>query len=397
MENGSPFCERRGRKAGMAGRGRRIPRVVLLIESSRSSGRAFLRGVADYARHHGPWAFLWEPGGLEKAWPRLRGLPADGVILRDTEPVREIVGRGLPAVVFGHSQSEVAGLANVITDSEAIGRLGAEHLIERGFRGLGYCGFPDKPWSRLRCGSFRARAAAAGLRVWEFDAGGRRSGEQRRLANWLEGLPRPVGVMACNDDLGEQVIEACKVVGLRVPDEVAVLGADNDELVCELSDPPLSSVVIGFERAGYESARALHRMMRGRAARGVTIVVRASGVVARQSTDALAMDDAQMVKALRFIRRGGASAMRVDEVARASGLSRRVLEKRFRARLGRSVLAEIRRVRVDRIARMLAETNLTVSQIALELGFGGTEHVARYFRRELGMTPLAFRRRHGMR
>ena len=191
------------------------------------------------------------------------------------------------------------------------------------------------------------------------------------MARWLAALPRPVGVMACNDDVGGRVIEACKMVGLRVPDEVGVLGADNDELVCELSDPPLSSVAIAFERAGYESARALHTMMSGSVARGQRILVRASGVVARQSTDILAMDDGQLVKALRHIRQGGATSMRVVDVARAAGLSRRVLEKRFRVKLGRSVLAEIRRVRVERIARMLAETNLTVSQIALGLGFGG--------------------------
>lgn len=356
-----------------------------------------MRGVAEYARHHGPWAFLWEPGGLEKAWPRLRGMVADGVILRDTEPVREIVRRGLPAVVFGHSQAEVPGLANVITDSAAIGRLGADHLLDRGFREFGYCGLPGKPWSDLRCECFRVRVGEAGFGVREFEFFGSQAAGMRRLSRWLGGLPRPVGVMACNDDLGERVIEACKVAGLRVPEEVAVLGADNDELVCELSDPPMSSVAIGFERAGYESARLLHRMMAGAGARGRAISVRASGVIARQSTDILAMDDPQVVKALRFIREGGASAMRVGDVAKASGLSRRVLEKRFRARLGRSVLSEIRRARVQRISGLLAGTNLTVSQIAMDLGFAGTEHVARYFRRELGMTPLEFRRRCGGR
>lgn len=384
----------------MVGRSGRVPLVVLLIESSRSSGRSFLRGIAEYARHHGPWAFVWEPAGLEKAWPRLRGLAADGVIARDTEPVREIMGRGLPAVVFGHRRPEVPGVANVITDSEAIGRLAAEHLLECGFREFAYCGLAGKPWSRLRGESFRARIVRAGWQVHVYPeprgGAGRSDAEgQRGLARWLEGLPRPVGVMACNDDRGGQVIEACKVAGLRVPDEVAVIGADNDELVCELSDPPLSSVSINFERAGYESARVLHRMMTGRAARGRKILARAPGVASRQSTDALAIDDAQVVKALRLIRQHAASALGVADVAVAAGLSRRVLEKRFRLKLGRSVLGEIRRVRVERIARMLVETNLTVSQVANELGFEGVEHVARYFRSERGMTPLEYRRKYG--
>jgi LacI family transcriptional regulator len=201
--------------------------------------------------------------------------------------------------------------------------------------------------------------------------------------------------MACNDDRGEQVIEACKIAGLHVPDEVAIIGADNDELVCDLSDPPMSSVAINFERAGYESAQVLHQMMLRRRVREKKIVVPASGVVPRRSTDIVALEDAQVAKALRFIRDHAREPISVPDVAQAAGLSRRVLEKRFQQELRRSVLREIRRVRVAQICRMLVETNQSISQIGLALGYPGTEHLARYFRQEQRMTPLAYRRQFG--
>jgi LacI family transcriptional regulator len=380
--------------------GRRVPRVVLLIESSRSSGRSLLRGIADYARHHGPWAFYWEPGGLENAWPHLRTLDADGIILRDTERLEEVLRRGLPAVVAGHSKHEGPGLANVITDSEAIGAMAAEHLLGRGFRHFAYCGYEGLPWSVQRGGSFRRAIAAAGFAT-HFHTGPAAAqppgwqGGRRDLADWLRALPRPLGLMACNDDCGEQVIEACKIAGLHVPHEVAIIGADNDELVCDLSDPPMSSVALNFERAGYESAQALDRLMHGRAVGELRIVVPATHVVTRQSTDMEAVDDASLARALRFIRDHAREVIAVPDVARAAGLSRRVLEKRFRRVLRRSTLREIRRVRVNQICRMLVETNQTVARIALALGYSSAEHVARYFRQEKRMTPLTYRRRYG--
>ncbi len=140
-----------------------VPKVILLIESSRASGRSLLRGVARYARLHGPWSFHWEPGGLEKAWPRLKSLDADGIIPRDVEKTREALRLGLPAVVIGHSKREVPGLANVITDSAAVGHMAAQHLLDRGFRHFAYCGFDDKPWSLERGESFQRRVTQAGV------------------------------------------------------------------------------------------------------------------------------------------------------------------------------------------------------------------------------------------
>jgi LacI family transcriptional regulator len=380
----------------------KIPKVILLIESSRASGRSLLRGVANYARHHGPWAFYWEPRGLEKVWPRLKRLRADGIILRDVEKVDDVIRCGLPAIVVGHRKDAVAGVANVMTDSPRIGTMAADHLLDCGFRHFAYCGFDGIPWSEIRGRNFADRIAAAGFSV-HFHRQRRRAavrsgeGEEQLLAAWLRSLPRPLGVMACNDDRGQHVIEACKLAGLRVPDEVAVIGADNDELLCELSDPPMSSVAINFERAGYESAELLARLMAGRRAVSRAIVVRPTHVIARQSTNILAIEDAHVAKSLRFIRLHGREAIQVGDVVAASGLSRRVLEKRFRKLLGRSVLSEIRRVRVTQICRLLAETNLSVSQIANSLGYTSIEHIARYFRSEMNSSPLAYRRQHGQK
>src|SRR5437879_3587460 len=217
---------------------RRIPKVVLLIESSRSSGRSLLAGIADYTRHHGPWTYYWEPAGLEEAWPHLQGLDADGIILRDVDVVDEVLAMGLPAIVVGHRRREIPGLANVTTDQEHIGQIAAEHLLERGFRHFAFCGFKDAPWSATRRQMFERHVQEAGFKLAKFDALQHqdRSSWKKQLhtmADWLRSLPRPLGLMACNDDNGQHVIEACKFAGLQVPDEIAVLGTDNDELVCE--------------------------------------------------------------------------------------------------------------------------------------------------------------------
>ncbi|MEK7678344.1 MAG: DNA-binding transcriptional regulator [Verrucomicrobiota bacterium] len=376
--------------------------MVLLIESSRASGRSLLTGIAAYARHHGPWAFYWEPAGLEQARPRLQNLDAQGIILRDIDAVEEVVALGIPAVVIGHSRQEIPGLVNVVTDSAKIGTLAAEHLLDRGFRHFAYCGYTETPWSQKRGEVFSARIAAAGFATHSYvsaEPSAQMSWRQELLsmAEWLQSLPKPLGLMACNDDRGQHAIEACKVAGIRVPDQMAVIGADNDELVCELSDPRLSSVAVNFERAGYESAAWLDQLMHGERQTGGTIGVPATHVVTRQSTDMLAIEDAGVVKALRFIRDHAKEAVQVGNVAEAAGLSRRVLEKRFRNLLHRSVLSEIRRVRTAQICRMLIETNQPVSQIALDLGYAGPEHIARYFQKEVQMTPHSYRRVYGRR
>ncbi|HTR41579.1 MAG TPA: DNA-binding transcriptional regulator [Pseudomonadales bacterium] len=383
---------------------KKIPAIGLLIESSRASGRALLCGIAKCAHHYGPWAVYWEPGGLEKGWPVLKALDVDGVILRDVDKLEEVAALGIPAVVIGHSKTEIPNMVNVVTDSEAVGRIGADHLLKCGFKHFAFCGFGNAEsfsWSSLRQQSFSSHIQQAGFNVHGYTMLSPTSHtwrkEHQRMAAWLRSLPKPVGVMACNDDCGRHVIEACKLANLAVPDEVGVLGADNDEVVCGLTDPPMSSVAIHFERAGYEAALVLFRQLRGRRRVPNKIMVHASHVIARRSTDITAGSNPHVTKALQFIRDHARENVMVSEVSRAAGLSRRALEIRFRQEIGCSIRQHIRRIRTDQIVRLLVETDLPIGQIAETLGFADVQHFARYFRAGKQTSPLAFRRLHAGR
>jgi LacI family transcriptional regulator len=379
----------------------RIPKIVLLVESSRASGRAILNGVANYARYHGPWSFFWEPGGLEKVGPMLKTLDADGIILRDMDKLREVRAFGIPAVVVGYTRKEIPGLINVVTDSPKIGCMAAAHLLQCGFKNFAYCSYRRTPWAEERGKFFNKTVHAAGFAVREYatppPAQVNWPKERRLMARWLESLPKPVGVMACNDDIGVQIMEACKLAGLAVPDAVGVIGADNDEVVCGLADPAMSSVAVNFERAGYESAQALDHLLRKLRGTPPQIIAQATNIVARRSTDVVAVEDTAVARAMRFIRDHTRGPVAVGEVARAAGISRRVLERRFRREFNSSIQTEIRRVRTDQIARLLVETHLPVGDIAESLGFPDVQHFARYFRAGKQFSPLAFRRQMGSR
>lgn len=382
-----------------------IPKVALLIESSRASGRALLSGVADYVHYHGPWSFYWEPGGLETAWPVLQSLDADGIIMRDGDGLQEVLNLGIPTIVVGHKRKEVTGVVNVITDSLHVGQMGADHLIQCGFKHfafVGVSGGPDESasWSAVREEQFVRRVHENGFDSQTYllstaPAARNWARERTALANWLKSLPKPVGLMACNDDCGVQVMEACKAAELAVPDLVGVIGVDNDEIVCGLSNPAMSSVAINFQRAGYEAAEALDQLMQGTRAVPAKITVPATHVVTRRSTDVVAVADPSLSRALRYIRDHSRRAIGVADVARSAGLSRRALERRFRNEIGVSILDQIRKARTDQICKMLVETSLPVGEIAESLGFEDVQHFARYFRSAREMSPLQFRKTFG--
>ena len=386
----------------------KIPKVILLIENSREPGRGVLRGIAKYSFIRGPWTFYTKPPfyfnpvrSKKELISQMKEFDPDGIITRDSEDVTEIASRGVPAIVFNAIKPVTAKTPSIFTDDYAIGKMAAEHLLDRGFAQFAFCGFYNIPWSVARGKAFSKRIAQAGLETYLYKISKSQSKlswskERLLLADWLKKLPKPLGLMACNDDRAQQVAEACKIAGLHIPEQVAIIGVDNDDMVCNLTNPQLSSIAVGWERAGYEAAELLDKLMTGKEKmKNQFIKVEPLYPVSRQSTDILAIEDTDIAKAVRFIRQHCKEPIRVDDVVAAVALSRRILEKRFRKILGRSVLCEIRRVRVEQIVRMLIGTNLPISQIASSLGYPGVDHIARYFRKEKAMTPLAYRKKFG--
>ena len=389
-------------------------RVALIIRSaSRTYGGGLIRGVMKYSRLHGPWVFplvfygqdlFYVARGNEQAQLEyLKKWGPQGVIVSDA---KDVEGWGIPVFVVKGTKPSSAKLNYIVTDNRAISRMAAEHLLERGFRNFGYCGFYDNTnwsdidWSVEREKYFSERISEAGFKISIYKQPKSRANrswneEEAALVEWLRGLPKPVGIMACNDDRGQHVTETCAYAGLDVPCDVAVIGADNDERVCEMSNPPLSSVALDTEKAGFRASELLDKMMEGRKAKPQTVIVQPSRVVTRQSTNIVAVEDKLVSRALMFIHHNAKRLIQVADVIDYLGVSRRNLDDKFMKMLGRSVHDEIKRVRIDLICHMLLETELSISDIVLGLGYNDTNHIARYFKQKMGMSPLEYRKLHG--
>lgn len=372
---------------------RQRPAVALLIETSNSYARGLLRGVKAYMREHEPWSiYLGEHGRGDSAPPWLSRWHGQGIIARIENPsiARAIRRSGKPAVDVSAARL-VPSLPYVETDDAAIARLAADHLLERGFKHFAYCGVDAFQWSAYRrdhftrciqqaghdCGVYRApRRGPIG---WEQ--------EQAALARWIRRLPKPVGILACYDIRGRQLLDACRGIEAAVPDEVAVIGVDNDQLLCELADPPLSSVVPDAHRTGYEAAAMLDRVMRRRPPAAPALLLPPLGVATRRSTDVLATDDRLISQAVRFIREHACQGINVEDVLRAIPLSRRVLESRFKDLTGRTPHEQIVKLRLDRVRELLAQTPLPLSVIARRAGFKHVEYMSTVFRKKTGQWP----------
>ena len=418
-------------------------RVLLMLGCSRASERGLLRGIVRYSRFHEPWVFYREPPFYRQ--PPYHRLP------RDTHPPMSLRERGLDGVVtFAANQAQmkayvppdfpcvilpieekIPGRCSIVEEVSTVGRVAAEHFLDRGFSRFAFCGFDHMYWSRVRQEGFVQRLAEAGYAVHLYEPFGIRprkrgtpngvepwrgsprgtgdvgpneprnhrtmprpwEAEQALVAQWLRALPKPIGLMVCNDDRAQQVLEANKAAGTRVPDEIAILGVDDDEMICELTHPPLSSIVLNVEEAGYEAAAQLDRQMKGRKPSLREIHLRPTYVHTRQSTDVLAVEDPLVARAIRFIRTRAGDVLSVDDVVGAVSTSRRLLERHFRQAVGLSIYGEIQRARIERTCRMLAETHWSLEEVAQRCGFSGSVHFSVAFKRQMNLTPEQYRRR----
>jgi LacI family transcriptional regulator len=381
----------------------RSPHVALLVETSLGSGRDILRGIAQYVREHPGWSLFHEPRSLEESLPEwLEDWEGDGIIARiQNRTIAQAVCRTRLPVVDVLGLVPDLGIPLVHVDDREIARLAAEHLLERGFRQFGYLGLKNENWSIRRENYFRERVALEGCTVLSY-AQARHfpnlmawEEEEDALAAWIAQMPKPAGVMVCSDQRGLYFLEACRRAGIAVPDEVAVIGVDNDDALCEVGHPPLSSVWPAHSQVGYQAAVLLDALMRGQQPAPTPVLIAPSGIIVRQSTDVLAVADANIAKAVRAIRERACEGLSVDEVARRAGLSRSVLQRRFRHFLGKSVHEAILDMRLKRACQLILDTNLSLIDIAEKSGFKHQEYMGAVFKARLGKTPGNLRRQGG--
>lgn len=382
------------------------PRVAVFVDMLSAYGREVLIGINRYTRTHGPWVIYGDPERIVAPISEVGKWGGDGVIAHVYQPRmrRQLQRMGLPVVNVSQYLGESV-FPSVLPDNAAVGRLAAEHLLERGFRHFAYCGFRRHRYGELRGEAFARRVIEAGYASERFDTDPPQErpeqweARQAELAAWVGSLPRPVGVFCCNDARARHVAQVCHRAGVRVPEELALVGADDDELVCEMSNPPLSSVDVSAEQVGYEAAALLGRMMAGASAPSPDspMLLAPAGVVTRRSSDVLAIDDAAVVASMRFIRDHASEPINVEDVLGVAHVSRRVLERRFRAMLGRTVGQEIANVRLDRAKGLLIDSDLPAPDVAERCGYTYVQQFNAMFKRRTGMTPTAWRRQFRVR
>jgi LacI family transcriptional regulator len=389
-------------------RHRRQPReslhIAIFLDSAGNYGRGLLEGIADYLEVGGPWSVFLEKhatGIFDTGW--VRRWHGDGILafIEDRSAMAGLSRLRVPVVeTYGHlADLQIPRVGN---DDDAIGRAAAEHLIDRRFRHFVFSGYPGHVWVEGRRRGFTEALARAGftcdcwysprsfssLRSWEKS--------QDELTARLHRQPKPLGVMACSDRHAQSVLDACRRAGLQVPDNVAVIGTDNDAVICRLSQPPLSSVADNPRRIGFEAARLLERIIRRKAvpAGHRPILVPPLGVVTRRSTETTVTDDGLVAESLRFIREHACEDIDANAVWRRFPVSRSAFYRRFRDALGRSPHEEILRARLDRVRELLVDSRLSIAEVARLAGFEHPEYLGAVFKRRTGLTPGQYRARH---
>jgi LacI family transcriptional regulator len=379
----------------------RLPQVLLLIETSRAYGRGLVEGIVRYAEENGPWSIIFEERGLDAPLPRwLKHWTGHGIISRmpNRAKLNKLQAKGLPLVEL-YAAPQV-GLPCVFPKEDSIACLAMEHFLDRGLRHFAFFGDKHIHWCKTRGQAFqeclRRRGYSSGIFDFSCD---RSSAKPRRypvdqcdVIAWIRSLPKPCGVLCASDYYATRLIQACLVCDVVVPEQLAILGIDNDPIFCGVSCPKLSSIDLNPSKIGRQAAALLSDIMKGRRPRQECISVEPAQVVTRESTDILTIDDADVAQAVRMIREQAGRQLRVSDIARDVGLSRRALEQRFQHALQRSPNEEILRTRMERAKTLLASTDMPLSLVAKRSGFSSQPYFTRAFHRRVGIVPNAYRR-----
>ena len=378
--------------------------VVLIVDMSRDFDRQFVRGIARFTRLHEPWIFTFVPDSVTPLPSPKTLREASGVIARFFPPTvaRAVCAAKVPTIAIEteyksfHGMSSPPTVSRVITDTDGAAHLAAMHFVQRSFQHLAFVGDLDRVSTNSLGEVFQKsiRELAGSIlfhKCPDESLAATRPTQIDSIGRWIKSLPKPLGIFAGCDKFGFDVLEACRHSNISVPNEVAVIGVGNDKLICELADPSLSSISFNAEAAGYRAAGLLDQMMRAKEALSQQLIVEPSQIVCRSSTDVTATAPREVLAALTVIKRRATKRLSVDDIVEATGVSRRRLEVQFRDHVGRSLLDEVLRFRLQHAKSMLMETELPIAEVAAACGYNSVSYMTQMFGRAMGITPVRFR------
>lgn len=384
-----------------------IRRLILLTGSTQVYASGLLKGILEYSKGTDPWVVVRMPSyykqvhGIAGVVGWAKDWKADAIIgqFEPTDNVSLFGQYGIVAVAQDY-QSRFKEIPNLTGDYVNMGRMAAQYFIQKGFRNFAFYGFNDVVWSDERSLGFRSRLLESGLgdRYYEFlqtSLNTRWYYDADSLAMWLLSLPRPVALFACDDNSASRIVEVCRTRQVRIPEDVAVLGVNNDDVLCNLSYPSLSSISLDVERGGYDVAQLIDTLLSDPHSDPHDVVVRSVNIVERMSTDIYATDDAAILKVLHYIHQHLSSPLSVQELVEQVPMSRRLLEMRFKAATGQSIHQYILDLRMERFSQLLLSSDEPIQVLAMDLGLQEPKNTARQFKARKGMTPAEYRKRFG--
>jgi LacI family transcriptional regulator len=386
-----------------------MPRVIFLTDLTEEYAKNLLKGIVRYSKEHTPWVLCKMPFSyrveheVEGVLKWAKEWKADGIIAQfyNTDNVSIFKENGIAAIAQDF-KSRFTEIPNITGAHRLTGQMGAEYFIRKGFKNFAFYGFKDIVWSSERCEGFREEIGKSNLEknfyeyqntdfkeLWYY--------ESAPLIAWLKMLPKPIAMMICDDNQGQHIAEICKQCGIKIPEEIALLGVDNDEVICTLSDPPLSSINQAVEKGGYETAKLMDMMIQNPKKHYEDVVVYPTHIITRQSTDIFATNDKYISAVLKYIHQNTDKKLNISNIICMAPLSRRLLENRFKQEIGLPVYSYIMNLRIDKFAHKLIETDAPIIEIANEMGFSDYKNIARLFKKMKGCTPSEYRNKNSIR
>lgn len=380
-------------------------RLILLTDFTEAFAQYLLKGILRYSKEHEPWVVCRMPPsykqrfGIEGVLSWASQWEANAIIgqFDSADDVSRFATHGIVALAQDYKQ-RFSNLPNITSDYHKAGRMAAQFFIQKGYKNFAFFGYKDVVWSEERCRGFLSGITEAGLgtsfyeyhneqieNLWFY--------ESAPLTRWLQSLPPSTALMACDDNQAIKITEACRLIGLKIPEEIAVLGVDNDTVICNLSDPPLSSLHMDVERGGYDAAALIDKLLKDPHTPWTDIYIKPLNIVNRTSTDIYSTDDPYVLKVIMTIHQNLATKLTVNDLLRQVPLSRRLLEVRFRQATGESIYQYMLKVRMEHFAQRLLSSNEPIADIALRVGFSDYKNLARQFRLLKNCSPSEYRLR----